>query len=122
MALNDYVGRYKNSADALTGMLADLGDPNSNLYKSITDAEQRTSMSAALQQQQKLELAAANKKSTATGSSMTWGLPARTYLSSSFINSVKNGLGEVVAKPEMKNLANKIADDYYKSQGQDIPK
>ena len=77
-------------------MLADLGDPNSNLYKSITDAEQRASMSAALQQQQKLELAAAQKKDATSGSSMTWGLPARTYLSTSFINKVKDGLGGLV--------------------------
>lgn len=122
MALNDYVGRYKNSADVLAGMLADLGDPNSNLYKSITDAEQRASMSAVLQQQQKLELAAAQKKDAATGTSMTWGQKDRTIVSTSFINKVKDGLGSLVNDSATKAFANTIADYYYKSLGQDIPK
>jgi len=43
-------------------MLADLGNPNSNIYKAIENAEQRAAISAALAQQQKLELASAQKK------------------------------------------------------------
>ena len=49
---------------------------------------------------------------------MSWGLPARTYLASSFINAVKDGLADAVSKPERKQLANKIAMDYYTAQGQ----
>ena len=117
-ALNDYVGRYKNSADALTGMLADLSNPNSNIYRAIETAEQRAAMTAQLQQQQKLELAQAQKKGAADGTSMSWGLPARTYLASSFINAVKDGLADAVTKSESKNLANTIASAYYATQGQ----
>lgn len=117
-ALNDYVGRYKNSADALTGMLADLSNPNSNIYRAIETAEQRAAMTAQLQQQQKLELAQAQKKGAADGTSMSWGLPARTYVASSFINAVKDGLKDAVSKSERKPLANQIAMDYYATQGQ----
>jgi len=69
-----------------------------------------------LQQQQKLELAIAQRKPTATGTSMTWGLPARTYLSSSFIEKVKNGLGDLVKDPVTKDFANEIAKAYYAKQ------
>ena len=48
---------------------------------------------------------------------MTWGLPARTYLSSSFIEKVKNGLGDLVNDAVTKSFANEIAQDYYKKQG-----
>lgn len=71
-------------------MLADIGDPNSNLYKAIDSAEKRAAIAEQLKQQEKLELAAAQKKVSASGSSMTWGLPARTYLSTSFINKVND--------------------------------
>lgn len=117
-ALNDYVGRYKNSADALTAMISDLSNPNSNLYKGIDTAEKRAAIQAALTQQQKLELAQAQKKGAADGTSMSWGLPARTYLASSFINAVKDGLADAVTKSERKNLANTIASAYYATQGQ----
>lgn len=103
-------------------MLADLGDKNSNIYKAIESAEQRAAISAALTQQQKLELAAANKKSPATKTSMTWGLKDRTLVSTSFINKVKDGLGGLVKDSATKAFANEIADAYYKSQGTEASK
>lgn len=114
-ALNDYVGRYKNSSDALTAMITDLSNPNSNIYKGIETAEKRAAITNALTQQQKLELAQAQKKGSGN-SSMTWGLPARTYVASSFINAVKDGLKDAVSKSERKPLANQIAMDYYATQ------
>ena len=53
---------------------------------------------------------------------MTWGLPARTYVSTSFINKVKDGLGGLVKDSTTKAFANEIADAYYKSQGTEASK
>lgn len=53
---------------------------------------------------------------------MTWGLPARTYVSTSFINKVKDGLGPLVKDSATKAFANEIADAYYKSQGTEASK
>lgn len=96
-------------------MITDLSNPNSNIYKGIETAEKRAAITNALTQQQKLELAQAQKKGSADGTSMTWGQKDRTIVSTSFINKVKDGLGELVKDQITKKFANELADIYYKS-------